>query len=129
MSSVTTALGLDLFSRVNQEISWTSGGHNILELFRAYQSKNQQIFELARDDIADLSGQSGFALSLTAEQLGAALVDISPIHSPQEVWPSLKDVVSRVLNDRHSFDDSLAASRAESMQDPVAEYIHGILYS
>ncbi|KAG0299192.1 hypothetical protein BGZ97_003830 [Linnemannia gamsii] len=125
----TPPIRLDLFSRVNQEISWTSDGHNILELFRAYQSKNQQIFELARDDIADLSGQSGFALSLTAEQLGAALVDISPIQWPHEVWPSLKDVISRVLNSQHSFDDSLAASRAESMQDPVAEYIHGILYS
>ncbi|KAF9341082.1 hypothetical protein BGZ91_011061 [Linnemannia elongata] len=125
----TPPIRLDLFSRVNQEISWTSEGHDILELFRSYQSKNQQIFELARDDIADLSGQSGFALSLTADQLGAALVDISPKQTPHEVWPSLADVVARTLNDRHSFDDSLAASRAESMQDPVAEYIHGILYS
>ncbi|KAF9118398.1 hypothetical protein BGW39_001221 [Mortierella sp. 14UC] len=128
-SETTLLIRLDLFSRVNQETTWNSGGHDILELFRTYQSRNQQIFELARDEIADLSGKSGFALSLTAEQLGAALVDISPAQSPQEMWPSLKDVLSRVLNDRSSFDDALAASRAESMQDPAAEYIHGILYS
>ncbi|KAF9912504.1 hypothetical protein EC991_010591 [Linnemannia zychae] len=129
LAEAAPPIRLDLFSRVNQETTWTSGGHDILEHFRAYQSKNQQIFELARDEIADLSGQSGFALSLTADQLDAALVDLSPVQSPQETWPNLNDVVSRVLNDRYSFDDALAASRAESMQDPVAEYIHGILYS
>ncbi|KAK3830040.1 MAG: hypothetical protein J3R72DRAFT_260609 [Linnemannia gamsii] len=129
LPEATPPIKLDLFSRVNQETTWSKDGHDILELFRTYQSKNQQIFELARDEIADLSGQSGFAFSLTAEQLGAALVDISPTRPPHEVWSSLNDVVSRVLNDRHSFDDALAASRAESMLDPVAEYIHGILYS
>ncbi|KAF9095735.1 hypothetical protein BGX29_008887, partial [Mortierella sp. GBA35] len=49
----------DLFARVNQDTTWEAGAFNMLALFHDYKTKNSQAFELVKDDIADLSGQSG----------------------------------------------------------------------
>ncbi|KAG0214975.1 hypothetical protein BGX33_001654 [Mortierella sp. NVP41] len=103
----------DLFARVNQDTTWEAGAFNMLALFHDYKTKNSQAFEL----------------SLSAEQLEAVTQDVQPSQTLIDVWPIVDNVLKRVLGGPSSFDQVLRASRQESMEDPIAEYLHDVLFS
>ncbi|KAG0300518.1 hypothetical protein BGZ98_009120 [Dissophora globulifera] len=125
------AIGIDLeaFARLNQTTSWKEDGFDLLATFHKFKSTHQNAFDLARDDVADLSESSTFVKSLTVPEFRAALKVSSTSISIGERWPMFDAVASRVLQPNSNFDEVYKASREESMLEPVAEYLHDIVHS
>ncbi|KAF8924383.1 hypothetical protein BGZ58_001837 [Dissophora ornata] len=126
---VVIEIDLGAFAVLNQPTTWVEDGIDLLATFHKFRSTNQGAFALARDGVADLSECSSFVKSLTLSEFQAALKVNSTSSTIIQQWPTFDVIASRVLQSDRAFDQVYQASKAESMLDPVAEYIHDILHS
>ncbi|KAG0375651.1 hypothetical protein BGX24_008822 [Mortierella sp. AD032] len=120
---------VDAFGSLNQSTTWEVNGIHLLETFNSFISNRPPGPFIEHEYVADLSEGSPFLDSLSTQEFSAALSCQPSTPSLASNWPTLIEVLNRVLVSDDGFDDAYLASKKESMLDPIAEYIHSVLYS
>ncbi|KAF9900484.1 hypothetical protein EC991_007294 [Linnemannia zychae] len=117
------------FGCLHQSTTWEVIGINLLETFNTFISNRPPGPFIEHEYVADVSEGSPFLDSLSSNEFSAAMLcQPSPL-SLVDYWPTLVDVLDRVLVPEYRFGEAYLASKKESMLDPIAEYIHSVLYS
>ncbi|KAF9126415.1 hypothetical protein BGW39_006631 [Mortierella sp. 14UC] len=120
---------VDAFGCLNQSTTWEANGIDLLETFNSFIANRPSGPFIEHEYVADLSEGSPFLDSLSTAAFSAALSCQPSPPALMSHWPTLMDVLDRTLVPEYGFDEAYLASKKEPMLDPIAEYIHSILYS
>ncbi|KAF9090309.1 hypothetical protein BGX29_011552 [Mortierella sp. GBA35] len=120
---------VDAFGRLNQPTSWEAEGIDMLATFNAFIARRSTTQFVEHEYVADLSENSPFLESLSSAEFAVALSCQPTRPSLDDHWPTSSTILDRVLAPNSTYDATYLAAKKESMLDPIAEYIHSVLYS
>lgn len=122
---------MDAFGCLNQPTIWTStdGTIDFLSTFNSFLATRPRGPFIEHEYVADLSEGAPFLTSLSEKEFSAALECQPATPSLVTIWSTVTEIFDKVLAPEFGFEEAYLASRRESMLDPVAEFVHSVLYS
>ncbi|KAG9062102.1 hypothetical protein KI688_006828 [Linnemannia hyalina] len=119
------------FGCLNQPTTWKSadGTIDLLSTFTSFLARRPRGPFIEHEYVADLSEGASFLNSLSREEFSAALESQPATPLLVTNWSTVMEVFDRVLAPEFGFEEAYLAARKESMLDPVAEFVHSVLYS
>ena len=122
---------MDAFGCLNQPTIWKSsdGTIDLLSTFTSFLAQRPRGPFIEHEYVTDLSEGASFLNSLSGDEFSAALECQPATPSLVTNWSTVMEVFDRVLAPEFGFEEAYLAARKESMLDPVAEFVHSVLYS
>lgn len=117
---------------LNQCITWTIDGHDILAMFFDFRRRCDNPHSVALDYVADLADcLSDFEVFLSQEKHLSPVLALQRdlIDDVMEEWPTMKSRFEQLCPHGSNFDDVNSIRRGVLLDDDIADYVSKIILS